>query len=136
LLHDRTRPNFAVYRCGETSYGALVQETTNMTVNVEITQARSSALKPEVTGATNREVFASVYRDARCLRGVVCNEFVTCGSVEVFVSDTRRVVVGRRGDYGDRPGFYAACVGNRGSKSARRYFLERSREQGRVPLPK
>ena len=84
-----------------------------------------------------RDNFQQVYRDARAMRGVLKNEFVTAGAVEVFVSDTSRVVVGRTGDYSERPGFYAACLSSgRSTKSARRYFVERSRECGKVPLPR
>ena len=102
----------------------------------QVTAARSSALSPEVTRTTLREVFASVYRDARSMRDVLANEFLTCGQFEIFVSDTRRLVVGRTGDYSGKPGFYLSCLGAAGTKSGRRYFLERSREHGPVPLPR
>jgi hypothetical protein len=85
----------------------------------------------------HRDNFHRVYRDARALRGVLSNDFVTSGRVEIFVSDTSRVVVGRAGDYSERPGFYAACLSSgRSTKTARRYFVERARECGRVPLPR
>lgn len=85
----------------------------------------------------HRDNFHRVYRDARSMRGVLSNGFVTSGRVEIFVSDTSHVVVGRVGDYGARPGFYAACLSSgHSTKAARRYFVERSREHGKVPLPR
>lgn len=105
-------------------------------MRTETTATRSSGLGPEVTLATKRDVFHMTYHDARSMRGVLRNEFLTCGDVEAFVSDTGRVVVGRAGDYGDKPGTYAAWVGNRGSKATRYYFLARSQSCGPVPLPR
>lgn len=84
-----------------------------------------------------RDNFQQVYREARSLRGVVKNEFVTVGVVEAFVSDSGRVVVGHTGDYAGKPGFYAGCVSSGTvTKATKRYFVERSREYGRVPLPR
>lgn len=81
-----------------------------------------------------RTSFTRIYREARSSGPAGRLEFFSARGVEVFVPYTGPVLVGRPGEYGDRPGDYAARVGQ-GTKYCRRYFLQRCRELPRVPLP-